>query len=309
LLQIKIYMENYYNILSVNENATAEDIKKSYRRLSMKHHPDRGGNKETFQKINEAYQILGEESKKRVYDIQRKNPFGNLFSEGGVSTNIGEMGDMGGLFKMFFGGGGMPNMGEPNVQIFRNGIPLNINRKPPPIIKTINIDLKQAYSGLNYPLEVERWIKESGTRKVEKEKLYVTIPKGIDDGEIIILKNKGNVINDDVYGDIKLHIKVLNKTIYVRDGLDLLINKEITLKEALLGFIFEIEHLSGKSYKLNNMNGTIIRPYYKKTIEGLGMLRDTANKKNLKGNLIICFNVVFPTSLTDNQKEKLKDIL
>ena len=88
-------MENYYNILGVNESADSNEIKRSFRKLSMKHHPDRGGSKETFQKINEAYQILGEESKRKTYDMQRNSPFGNLFSENGINTHMGDMGDMG----------------------------------------------------------------------------------------------------------------------------------------------------------------------------------------------------------------------
>ena len=310
-------MEDYYNVLGLTKNASAEEIKKTYRKLSMKHHPDRGGNKETFQKINEAYQVLGDEKKRQSYDMQRDNPLGNLFGNGG--------GDMGGLFNMFFGGQMPEGMNVPNVQIFRNGVPvngmngmnnMNVLRKPPAIIKTIEISLEQAYKGLNFPLEIERWVRENSTRRVEKEKIYVDIPKGIDDGEIIVLKDKGNITNENLKGDVKLHIKVINKTNFVRDGLDLLLSRKISLKEALLGFVFELEHLSGKSYKINNMNGTVIRPFYKKTISGLGMVRDrkTLNGQSmmtgeLKGSLVISFEVEFPTMLTSKQKEELERIL
>ena len=307
-------MEDFYKILGITKNASKEEIKKSYRKLSMKHHPDRGGNKEMFQKINEAYQILGDERKKMSYDMQRENPLGGIFGQQ-------DMGNMDGLFKMFFGGQ-MPQMGEPPmVQIFKNGVPLNpnmnpnmnpnVNRKPPAIIKTIEISLKQAYSGVNYPLEIERWVKEENTRRVEREKIYINIPVGIDDGEIIILKNKGNISTNNVCGDIKLYIKVINKTEFTRDGLDLLINKKISLKDALLGFSFELEHISGKSYKINNTNGTIIKPYYKKTIQGLGMIRENSNdkSKNIKGSLVIVFDVEFPRMLSQEQKDMLNKVL
>ena len=99
-------------------------------------------------------------------------------------------------------------------------------------IKTIEISLEQAYKGINFPLEIERWIKDENTRRVEKEKIYIDIPRGIDDGEIVVLKNKGNINGENSKGDIKLHIKVINKTQYVRDGLDLLLNKKISLKQA-----------------------------------------------------------------------------
>ena len=80
-----------------------------------------------------------------------------------------------------------------------------------------------------------------------------------------------------------------------------------------MGFKFEIEHLSGKSYVINNDNGTIIKPNYKKDIQGLGMIRERMLKNNQKelrkGSLIICFNVEFPKELSDEQRKKLNDIL
>lgn len=304
-------MEDYYKTLGVEKGSSAEEIKKTYRKLSMKHHPDRGGDKATFQRINEAYQVLGDPTKRRNYDMQKENPLSSLFGQNGNA-------DMGGFFNMFFGGQMPEGMGQPSVQIFRNGVPVQVNmqRKPPPIIKTIEISLEQAYKGQNFPLEIERWIKEDNTRRVEKEKIYVDIPRGIDDGEIIILKDKGNVNGENNVGDIKLHIKVLNKTQYVRDGLDLLLSKKISLKQALIGFTFEIEHISGKSYKLNNTNGNIIKPFYKKTIPGLGMIRDRKSingmsmmEGEMKGSLVIAFDIEFPGSLTDNQKKVLEEIL
>tara|TARA_Y100001935_G_C17274918_1_gene494115 strand:+ start:106 stop:1014 length:909 start_codon:yes stop_codon:yes gene_type:complete len=302
-------MEDYYQTLGLEKTSSQEEIKKKFRKLSMKHHPDRGGDKETFQKINEAYQTLGNETKRRNYDMQKDNPFGNLFNGNG--------GDMGGFFNMFFNGNMPEGMGQPTVQIFRNGVPVNMTRKPAAIIKTIEITMQQSYNGVNIPLQIERWVKDNNNnQKTESEKIYVNIPRGIDDGEIVVLKDKGNVESNNIKGDIKLHIKVINKTQYVRDGLDLILSKKISLKQALLGFTFELEHISGKSYKLNNANGTIIKPFFKKTIQGLGMVRDrkTLNGQSmmegeLKGSLIIAFEVEFPSNLTDEQKQKLNEIL
>jgi DnaJ-class molecular chaperone len=302
-------MDNYYETLGVSEQATAEEIKKKYRKLSMKFHPDRGGHKETFQKINTAYQILGEPTKRKQYDMTRSgNPLSHLFGRNGES-------DMGGLFNMFFGGEMSGGMGQPTVKIFHNGRAVNMGmqaRKPPPIIKTIEISLQQSYTGMNYPLELERWIKDDEIRKTEKERIYVDIPKGVDNNEILIINGKGNVSINDVRGDIKLHIIVKNNTEFIRDGLDLIISKDISLKEALLGFKFEICHLSGKSYVLNNDNGTIIKPNYKKNIEGLGMIREKKSNngiREIKGSLIMCFNIEFPKELSEEQRKKLNELL
>ena len=123
---------DYYSVLNVGKNATADEIRKSYRKLSLKHHPDRGGNAEEFKKINEAFQTLGDKQKKQQYDMQRNSPFVQM---GGGDPNIDN------IMKMFFGGGGIPGMDNgfshnvhfsmggnmPNIQVFRNGRPVNIN--------------------------------------------------------------------------------------------------------------------------------------------------------------------------------------
>jgi molecular chaperone DnaJ len=70
-------MTNYYETLGVNENATSDEIKKTYRKLALEHHPDKGGDEEKFKKISEAYYTLGDDAKRMQYDNQRKNPFGN----------------------------------------------------------------------------------------------------------------------------------------------------------------------------------------------------------------------------------------
>ena len=121
-------MEDYYKILGVQSTSNSDDIKKSYRKLSLKHHPDRGGDANDFKKINEAYQTLGNPEKKRMYDMQKSNP---LF--GGMSDGPGNPED---IFNMMFGGGGMPfpfgamggmpGMGMPQVRIFHNGRPVNM---------------------------------------------------------------------------------------------------------------------------------------------------------------------------------------
>ena len=305
-------MDNFYETLGVSEDVSAEEIKKKYRKLSMKFHPDRGGHKETFQKINAAYQVLGDPNKRKQYDMSRSgNPLSHLFGGNGNGEP-----DMGNLFNMFFGGQMPQGMGQPTVKIFHNGRSVNVGmntRKPPPMIKTIEITLQQSYTGMNYPLEVERWIKEDEIRKTEQERIYVDIPKGVDNNEILIIKDKGNIGIHDIHGDIKLHIIVKNNTEFIRDGLDLIVSKDINLKQALLGFKFEIDHLSGKSYVINNDNGTIIKPNYKKDIQGLGMIRERIRNNNekeiIKGSLIICFNVEFPKELNELQRKKLNEIL
>ena len=312
--------EDLYKLLEVNDKATPEEIKKSYRKLSMRYHPDKNKDPsviELFKKINGAYDILGDSEKKREYDNTKNNPFmrGNSFGGG---PGGGQPDD---IFKMFFGGPGMGGMGGMggqqfpgdifgeqipvfpggNVRVFRNG--MNINRKPEILVKNVNITLKESYEGINYPLNIDRTVISNNEKKLEKETFYINIFKGIDNNETIILKDKGNIINGQK-GDIKLLIRITNETPFIREGLTLIINKDITLKEALCGFIFEINHLNGKKYKINNDKGNIIKPNYNKEIHEMGMIRD-----DNKGKLIVRFNIIFPETLEHDKIDLLNDIL
>lgn len=295
-------MKNYYKILDVKENATNDEIKKSFRQLSMKYHPDKNnGDDVKFKEINEAYETLGDSDERKMYDFKRgtgSNPF--------MSANINGMPEMPGglndMFNMFFNRENS-GFGNPNVQIFRNGVPVNMN-KPVPIIRKLNITLEQSYNGFKYPLEIERWIMEDNVKKTEKETIYIDIPRGADSNEIIILKHKGNIIDDQNKGDIKIFITVSNNTMFQRNGVDLIVNKTINLKEALCGFTFEIEHLNKKKFKINNDKGNIITPNFKKIIPNLGIKR-----QNHTGNLIINFSVDFPKTLSLEKINSLEKIL
>ena len=318
--------ESFYKTLGVSEQATQEEIKRAYRQLSLKSHPDKNPNDSEaigrFQKISEAYETLGDVEKRQTYDMTSKNPFARM---GGMSMPGGGMGMPGGmgmhvnmddLLQNLFGFGGMgqgmmpPGMGFPpgaNVHVFRNGVPININNamnKPTPIIKTISISMEQVMSGANVPVEIERWILENGNKVFERETIYVSIPKGIDDNEIIMLRDKGNVMSEQNKGDIKLFIKVEKTTDFKRNGLDLILERKVSLKEALCGFMFELKHINGKSYTINNNPGSIVTPAYFKNIQNMGLTRD-----GHIGNLVITFDVVFPETLDLDKISKLKEIL
>ena len=96
--------------------------------------------------------------------------------------------------------------------------------------------------------------------------LYIPIKKGIDDWEILILRNKGN-INQHFAGDVKIFIKISNETKFIREGLNLKYEKNISLKESLTGFDFDIKHINGKTYTINNSKGNIIHPNFIKKID------------------------------------------
>jgi DnaJ-class molecular chaperone len=316
--------ETHYNTLGISETATPEEIKKAYRSLSLKYHPDKNQNDpscvEQFQKISAAFEVLGDIEKKKEYDFMRKNPFMNHMSNDDVDMN--DLNDL--LSGLFFGqglgglGGGIrvvnmnqmsdfghgfnpPHQGS-RIHMFRNGI--HLQQKPAPINHTFQINLDQVLNGGQFPIEIERWIIENNMKIHEKQTIYVDIPKGIDDGEMILLKEQGNMVDDDCKGDVKIFVKVFNNTSFERRGLDLFIEKHISLKESLCGFSFELKYINGKVYTINNQTGNIIQPGYQKIIPNMGLSRE-----NTKGNLIIHFKVDYPTSLTTEQIEKINEVL
>ena len=302
---------SYYSILGVPENASGDEIKKAYRKLSLKFHPDRNKETEaveTYKKINEAYEVLGDETKRREHDMMQRSPFSRMhgFQGGGngVAMDINE------LFGELFGGGITPGVG---VRIFQNGQPVHMGggfqpgfgmEKPTPIIKNIQITMEQVFQGANIPIVIERWIVEGGNKVFEKETIYLKIPKGVDENEIFILHEKGNVSHERSKGDIKIIIGINNQTEFIRKGIDLIYEKNITLKESLCGVSFDIKHINGKTYSIQTHMGNIISPGFSKVFPGLGLTRE-----NDTGNLIIVFLVSYPEKLPIEVAEQLKNIL
>jgi DnaJ family protein B protein 4 len=319
--------KSYYDILEVPKTASETEIKKAYRTLSLKYHPDRNKTPEAnaiSSKINEAYETLSDPAKRKQYDLGGGNGF-PFFGPGPGAGGPGpdDLADINNIFNMMFGGAfhqGVPG-GGPNIRIFHGpgihrmhshpgmdhqfgNIFANM-QKPPPIIKNVRITIEQAYLGCSIPIEIERWVLQNDVKHNEIETIYIPIHRGIDENEFIILREKGNIASDVLKGDIKIMIQIENTSVFKRNGLDLIYTKNLSLKEALCGFTIELMHLSGKKLTLSNTtNRTVISPNSKKVIGEFGMIRE-----NTVGNLIIDFVIQFPEKITDEQVKVLDGIL
>ena len=330
--------KDYYKILGIDEKASEDEIKKAYRKMSMVHHPDKNGNtdesKQKFQELNNAYETLSDANKRRTYDMMRRGGGG-----GGAGGGIPHMFHFGGgvpggmppgipeeLLHMLFGasaGGHGPGMGPKVVfQTFQNG---RMNggfghpqghhqhqQQPPPpnvriyqvpdtIVKTVSLTLEQCYNGCSIPLEIDRQVPDNDIIKIERETIHAQIPKGVLQGDTIILNECGHMNEAGMKGDIRIIINVLQHALFKVEQLDLTIEKTIPLKAALCGFDFEITHLNGRIFKLANKPGNVIKPGNIKTIPGLGL-----EKNGEAGVLKIKFNIEFPDTLTAEQIQALQ---
>jgi len=286
---------DFYDVLGVSENASDTDIKQAYRSLSFKYHPDRNSSAEAgdrIREINEAYETLIDKSKRKQYDMRGAHPLENILNEIFKGQGMGQGGKKD-PFEMMFNQG--MNMGFEPVfaRVSTHQMPF-YESKPPVLEKKVEIDFEESYNGVQLPIKIEREIKSGKMSYHEEEKLYVSIPAGIDDGEIIEIEDKGHIYND-VKGVIKLYIKVASNSVYERKGLNLIYTQTVSFKESICGFAYIMQHVDGSKLNLKSSRGNVIQNGDEKNIKGRGFTRDQV------GDLIIKFKVTPPKVLTEAQ--------
>lgn len=296
-----------YETLGISETANTDEIKKSFRKLSMQYHPDKpDGDSDKYKAITNAYSILSDTQKRKEYDIQQK-----------MSSFTNTETDDFDIFNMLFGGArmgqGMPFSFEtdsmhssPNIRIFRNGKPMfsNIIQKPQPVVVHCMLTLEESYTGTSKHINIKRWIMKNNTKTEEHERYYIDIPNGIDENEIIIIQNKGHVQTDILKGDVKVIIHIKQHPTFKRHGIDLLYTKKLSFKESLCGFQFTLSHIDGKQYNINNQPGKVIKPGFHKIISNMGFKRNDNT-----GRLIIEFEIEYPETLSSHVLNTLTTLL
>jgi DnaJ-class molecular chaperone len=325
---------DYYNILGVQPSASDTEIKKAWRSLSFKYHPDKNTNTSDQQKnenekkikeINEAYETLKDPVLRRQYDNRNANPFQQMFGDMFQNQNA---------FRPHHMQNPMQNpmhmhMNHPMMNIFdiinelhgQQGEPIVFTtmydtshqqqphqqptppQPPQPIEIKLDLTLQQAFTGTQMPIMIEREIKTGNNSYREQERIYVNIPPGIDTNEIITIPEKGSD-NNGIKGDIKIQICLRHHEVFERHGLNLIYKHTITFKESILGFDFVLNYIDDTSFKVKNIRGSIIQNLEEKIIKGKGFTRDGST-----GDLVIVFKVVPLKPLTEEQLSALESIL
>ena len=283
-------IEECYTILESTNGESLDNIKKKYRKLSLKYHPDKNNNTthEIFKKITNAYNyILTNNQNNNHYEIVVNNSNNNLKNPNNNLKNLNN---------------NLNNNLDNNPNNNSNSNISNYDNYNIDILKSLSITYEQSYNGAYIPININRKIITNNFISEENETFYVSIPKGIDNNEIIILENKGNKINN-ICTNVKITIKLETHLIFTREGLDIFFKINISFKESLIGFEYILKHINNKNYKIKNREGEIITNNSKMMLRNLGFCRNQHY-----GNLIITFNIVYP-KLERNTIEKLRELL
>lgn len=293
---------DYYKTLGIDKNASDGDIKKAYRKLAMKYHPDHTkGDKaaeEKFKKISEAYAVLSDPEKRKQYDTYGSADFQQRFSQEDIFRNF----DFSDIFREFgFSGGSRTADGGFRFS-FGGGSPFGGQQRQQRSIKG---------SDLVYELPITLHDVANGSKKQislqhkgRSEKITVTIPKGMTSGKKLRLAGKGE---SSPYGgqagDLFIKVKVVEDPVFKADNHDLYVYQTIKLTQALLGTQLSVPTLEGRELNLKIPPGTRHKTKMRLAGHGLPQMRGSG-----KGDLFVVILIDSPKQLTAEQKNLVRQL-
>lgn len=347
--------KDYYKILGVEKNATQDEIKKAFRKVAHKYHPDKkDGDEIKFKEANEAYQVLSNEQKRSQYDrfgSTGPNPFGGQqqqggfggfdfsgFQQGGAQFDFGDI-DLGDIFGGFGGGRKKRQRRGQDLQTrieltFKEsifGVTKEIQLEHTAVCDTCEGDGAQKGSDMvtcpqckgqgkvqtqmmgiftsvtecptchgkgKVPEKKCKECSGAGIKRT-KETIQFTVPPGIAHGDTLRVTGKGNAVEGGVAGDLFIQVLVTPHERFTRRGLDLVVDHEISITDAILGGAFKLELLNGKKIEFKvpagTRHGTTLR------VAGKGI--DTQRNR---GDLLITVHIHIPKKVSSKAKEALE---
>jgi curved DNA-binding protein len=297
--------EDYYQLLGIKKDASEEDIKKAYRKMAMKYHPDHTkGDKaaeEKFKKISEAYAVLSDKKKRKEYDtfgaegfqqrftqedIFRGFDFGDIFREFGFGGDFFSGRGRGGGTRFNFGGGPFgPQAGQQQARM-----------KGADLVYELPLTLKEVATGTSKTISLQH--------QGYSEKVTVKVPQGLISGKKLRLAGKGSPSPlGGPAGDLFIQAKILHDPVYQADNYDVYVNQELKLSEIILGTQISVPTLDDKQLNLKIPPGT--KPGTKMRMSGHGLPHMKSSKK---GDLYVKVQLKLPKKLTDEQKKLIHQL-
>ncbi len=295
--------KDYYKILGLEKSASGDEIKKSYRKLAMKYHPDHAkGDKraeEKFKKISEAYAVLSNKDKRKQYDEFGARGFNQRYTEDDILKNF----DFSNIFKEFgFGGGNYCRRGgarHSSVNNFFFGSSperQTVQKKGNDIVYELPLTLHDVLSGTSKTVNLQN--------NGRMEKIKVKIPKGMITGKKIRLPGKGKPGSyGGPAGDLFIQSKVINDPFFEVKDVNVYINENIKITDALLGVKIPIPTLDNKTLNVNILPGTSHKTMMR--LSGLGLPQMNSDAR---GDLFVKIYVEMPSKLTSEQKKIIKKL-
>ena len=291
--------KDYYKILGVEENAELKDIKKAYRKLALKFHPDMNpdsGAEDKFKQVAEAYEVLKDDTKRAEYDDMKR--YGSSSEQGfkappGWRPSGGGAGNSGSSADNSVFGAGQGHSrhaGHQNPEQFK-GQDLDME---------VPIFLEESVAGITKTIEFMVPVFDGRQTQHTKKSLKVKIPAGIADGERIRLKGQGAPgqglasNNNTLNGDLFLHVRLVPHPLFDVQGINLVLTVTLTPWEAALGTKLEVPTLNGK---INLNIPAASRSGKKLRIKGKGL-----KSKSAQGDLLAIIKIDIPSETTDEAK-------
>lgn len=287
-MQSYLFLEtmDYYNTLGLKRGASPEEIKKAYRSMAMKHHPDRGGDEKKFKEISAAYDVLSDPQKKQMYDMgvdpnQQQSP-GGFYQRG--------------PFEFHFGAGMHPGM-EDIFQNFGFSHGFANSRRNKSISINVEITLEDVLKGKDIEAEIS-------LPTLEKKIINISIPPGIEQGQQIKYSGMGDHSIKNVRpGDLIVNVYIKDHDRFIREHNNLIFNTTISCWDAMLGSSMNLETLDKKTLNIKIPPGTQPETIFSCKGEGLPNMRNGA-----RGNLLVKVKVSIPKNLNSKMLETINKI-
>ena len=288
-------MKDYYKVLGVNKNASEEEVKKAFRKLAHVYHPDKaGGDEAKFKEVNEAYSVLSDKKKRTQYDT-----FGQSeFSAQGGSAYGGQGGfnpsDFGFDFSGFSGSNGVNfdagDLGDILSSIFGG----RRVRRGRDIAVDIELSFQESIFGTDRKVVIN-------SKFVKQKEVAISVPPGIDDGQMIRMSGMGETLEGGLPGDLYVKIHVRKHPYLRKEGYNLVMDLVVKLSEALLGDEKMIATLDGEmtlKVPTGTKHGTILR------VKGKGV--PISNSK--RGDLYARISVQIPDKLSKEARKLVEEL-